>query len=160
MNKLVLNDKEWFAQKCVDADNIDENKQIIDNINHILDTHSTGAGLAANQLGYNKRIAVIIRDNGERLVLVNPIVLDKSKETVKCIEGCLSFPGSTVATKRHKSITVQCTSKSEPELFTGFEANVIQHEIDHLNGTVMFDREYKVGGRFTPKKKKRKKKRR
>ena len=158
MSKLVINDKEWFSKVCVDATE-EEALQIIPEMHKVLDDHSTGVGLAANQIGYNKRIAVIKRGD-EDIVLVNPVIISKSKKTVKSVEGCLSFPEDQVTVRRHKSITLQRQPGFKIETFEGFEAIVIQHELGHLDGKTMWDNEWKdKGSKFTPKKKKRKKRR-
>ena len=161
MSKLIINDREWFSKPCADATDGAENLTIIKEMNEVLDANKGGVGLAANQIGYNKRIAIIKTRIDEDIVLVNPEIISVSKKTVKSVEGCLSFPGVEVTTKRHRTITLRRQPGFIEETFTGFDAIVIQHELSHLNGDTMWDYEYKnVGNKFTPKKKKRSKKRR
>lgn len=158
--ELVVNDKEWFSHKCVEATDDVENEQIVKSLYKALKEHPKGVGMAANQLGYDKRIAVILRKTDEDIVLINPVVVSVSKKTSKQIEGCLSFPDAIVATRRHSSITLQRQPGCKEETFTGFDAVVIQHELGHLDGKTMWDVEFKKKrSNFTPKKKKRKKRR-
>jgi len=153
--KLVINDKNWFSQRCTDASE-EEALIIVKQMYKILDAHKNGVGLAANQIGYRKRIAIIKTDSDESIVLVNPEVISKSKETVKSTEGCLSFPNIQLSVRRQETITLKRQPGFSEETFVGFEAIVIQHELDHLDGKTMWNRLYKLNSNFTPKKKKRK----
>lgn len=103
-----------------------------------------GAGLAAPQLGALRRILVYRHDDEERpRVLVNPRVIWASDETDVDVEGCLSIGEITVEVPRAIAIHVDAqdgdgeTLRLEAE---GFEARVIQHEIDHLDGILILDR--------------------
>lgn len=159
--KLVIGDKEWFSHSCVEVTDDFEKVEIAKALNDALDKYPTAAGLAANQLGYNKRMAIIVRNNGERMLLVNPIVIDRSSKTDIDTEGCLSFPKKKVKVRRNCTITVKITPDSEPELFIDWEARVLQHELAHLDGQTMWDYSANKnrGSKFTPSKKKRKKRR-
>ena len=105
--------------------------------------------MAANQIGINKRICVI--NVKEPIVLINPVIIDKSKEVFTFPEGCLSFPNKKVKTQRHVSISVECDNIESTLFFTAdsnsledaLECACVQHEIDHLDGITMFDREIK-----------------
>jgi len=97
------------------------------------------AGLAAVQIGYPKRI-FLLREDGENRVFINPVVLSKSRETRKRPEACLSLPGMVVQTARPKSIELEYVDlhgKTQIETFTGFWAQAVAHEMDHLNGTLL-----------------------
>jgi peptide deformylase len=103
-------------------------------------------GLAAPQLGINKRIVVVQTDitTHEYKVLVNPSwqQADEKVSQFEGIEGCLSLPGMQVKVKRHGAITVHAqTVNREPVEFSsvGLLARVIQHECDHLEGKVIID---------------------
>ncbi len=100
-----------------------------------------GAGLAANQVGQSKRLAVI--DVGEGLViLINPKIIKKKGSTIMA-EGCLSFPGLEVEVARPEKIEVEYSDKSgqKKKLKTqDLLARVICHEVDHLDGKTMLDR--------------------
>lgn len=105
-----------------------------------------GVGLAANQVNLPLRLFVANptgnRDDGEELVLINPeIQSPKGNETAQ--EGCLSLPGIYGNVKRPKTIMVSAydlKGNSIEREMDGFLARVIQHENDHLNGVLFFDR--------------------
>ena len=120
-------------------------------------TKHGGIGLSANQIGLDVRACVI--NVKEPLVLINPRVTEVSKDTVAYVEQCLSIPKSMrkpVKTVRHKSFTVECDNlgtvifspdskeewKDSNEFFGDeglLECVCAQHEIDHLNGTLITD---------------------
>jgi peptide deformylase len=105
-----------------------------------------GVGLAAPQLGVLRRILVYrVGEEDAVRVLINPSLSELSEETVVSTEGCLSLLGGElqVPVTRHVSVRVSAVdSDGDPvELEAeGFEARVIQHEIDHLDGVLIVDR--------------------
>ena len=107
----------------------------------LLDTlaaHKDGCvGMAANMIGVSK--AIIAFDNeGSYMLMYNPVILKKS-DPFQTEEGCLSLPG-TRPTKRWRSIKVQYQNEkfqTRIKTFTGWTAQIIQHEIDHLNGVLI-----------------------
>jgi peptide deformylase len=106
---------------------------------------ANGVGLAAPQVGESIQMAVLDitmgEDESEFMVLVNPEILEhEGRETD--IEGCLSIPGISVAVPRHTSLRLHAFDLDGREIdqeIEGFKARVIQHEIDHLNGTLILD---------------------
>ena len=106
-----------------------------------------GVGLAANQIGVLKQIITIHiqnkENNSEKLyVLFNPIITKTSKEKVIMEEGCLSLPKQFADIERPKSITLQYTNEQNEIVKVdknGFEARILQHEIDHLSGKLFVD---------------------
>ena len=95
-------------------------------------------GMAANMIGVNKRI-ICIDDNGEYVVMLNPKVLKVSSESYVTEEGCLSLDGVRKV-KRYKSIKVEYTTlewKKKIKTYEGFSAQIIQHEMDHLEGILI-----------------------
>ena len=101
-----------------------------------------GVGLAAPQVGVLQRLLVYDVDDDPR-VLVNPVLGEYSDETEESDEGCLSVPGVTMPVERPVSVRVQGLDEyGEPVDFRaeGFEARVIQHENDHLDGVLIVDR--------------------
>ena len=107
-----------------------------------------GTGLAAIQVGIDKRIVIYDISNteeGKRLlkVLINPEIIASNGVTISEDEGCLSVPDFRADVKRAARVHVKALNrKSEPiEIEAdGFEAVVLQHEIDHLNGVLFIDR--------------------
>ena len=101
---------------------------------------SQGVGLAAVQVGIDKQLAVV--DTGEGLVkMVNPVIVKRDGREVQ-EEGCLSVPGACVKVKRAKRIVVSYLNEDGEinELKAeGLLARAIQHEIDHLQGTLIID---------------------
>jgi peptide deformylase len=101
-----------------------------------------GVGLAAPQVGVLPRLLGYDVDDDPR-VLVNPVLDEYSDETEEADEGCLSVPGVTMPVERSSSLRVRGLDEyGEPVDFRaeGFEARVIQHESDHLDGVLIVDR--------------------
>jgi len=101
----------------------------------------TAAGLAAPQIGIAKRVIVTNCRNTRGTVatrtMINPAIYARSLETEVAEEGCLSYPGKLKRVRRHAWIEVSwLTLERRPmsQKFSGFEARVIQHEVDHLDG--------------------------
>ncbi|GMI45142.1 hypothetical protein TrCOL_g593 [Triparma columacea] len=109
---------------------------------------ANGVGLAAPQVGVNKRVMVYNPSGDktkwmEETVFVNPKVTTTSEARSVEEEGCLSFPGMQGKVERPKWIKVEGVSLKGKKLkkkFTGFEARVFQHEYDHLDGVCYIDR--------------------
>ncbi len=110
-----------------------------------------GVGLAAPQVGENIRvIATSQRDKKKTkdkllwtTVMINPKILDRSKETILWEEACISLPNCTGMVKRHRAITVEfldLKGKKQNKKYKEFNAVVIQHEIDHLDGILFMDK--------------------
>lgn len=105
---------------------------------------TNGVGLAAPQVGVNKRIIIIKTDieGQEFFELINPKILKKSKEMELGEEGCLSFPKVFLNINRPKEVEVEgrdITGKLVQFRTKGLLARVLCHEIDHLNGVLFFD---------------------
>jgi peptide deformylase len=104
-----------------------------------------GVGLAAPQVGVGERIIVVDPHNDEiaAFALINPEIVEASKETEKGEEGCLSIPGLRDLVERSMRVVVRGTTpegeQRELEL-SGLPARIIQHEVDHLDGILFFDR--------------------
>lgn len=132
-----------LRQKAQPIDNVtDEIKALAE---EMLETmiEANGVGLAAPQIGKSIRMFVIIADDDVRRVFINPQIISTSSELVDYEEGCLSIPEVYESIKRPAKVTIQALNeKGKP--FTleadGFLARIIQHENDHLDGTVFIDR--------------------
>jgi len=104
-----------------------------------------GIGLAGPQVGVSKRIITVqVSPRSSKIVgLINPKILKKSSETGIEEEGCLSFPGIFLKIKRAKEVEVEALNINGNKVrikAKGVFARVIQHEIDHLNGFLFFNR--------------------
>ena len=107
-----------------------------------------GVGLAANQIGLNYRMALILipesdKDNAplKRVVIINPEFVDKQGEIIE-EEGCLSLPGLWVEIPRATDVTIKCLNEKGEAVkirARGLLAKAIQHEMDHLEGHLFID---------------------
>ena len=94
-------------------------------------------GRAANMIGVNKRI-IVFGNDGDYVLMFNPVIVKKSSP-YEVVEGCLSLTG-TRSVKRYKSIKVQWQNEdfqTRLKTFTGWTAEIIQHEIDHCEGILI-----------------------
>ncbi|KAI0566427.1 Peptide deformylase [Gracilaria domingensis] len=109
---------------------------------------SKGVGLAAPQVGINKRLMVFNPEGEERafiqeVVLVNPEIVATSKKTDVEMEACLSFPGMAGRVRRHEWVKVEAqrlNGKRFKTKFEGWKARIFQHEFDHLQKILYVDR--------------------
>ena len=136
MVKPITKDPIFLAQKSVPATILD--LPVAQDLKDTLEAHREGCvGMAANMIGLNKRI-IIFDDHGSATVMFNP-------ELVKCSgayeteEGCLSLSGVR-KTRRWRQIKVRYQNErfeTRLKTYTGFTAQIIQHEIDHCNGVLI-----------------------
>lgn len=101
-----------------------------------------GIGLAAPQVGVNKRL-FIMSVEGEEFICINPSITKAYKETDLVAEGCLSYPGKRVSVERPTSIRVRyqnITGITKTVKLSGMKARCFQHELDHINGVTFLDR--------------------
>jgi peptide deformylase len=103
-----------------------------------------GVGLAANQVGVARRVAVVDvgEDDPGPLVLINPVIVSRGAETASAEEGCLSIPEIFGEVTRPESVVVEALDRDgRPWRATvsGYKARAVQHEIDHLDGVLFLD---------------------
>ena len=143
---------------------VDEGLKIAEELLNILSERKDGIGLAANQVGYDASVAVV--NVREPLILINPVIKEQWDE-IYYYEGCLSFPKKGIHTKRYKNIIVHTEQEDSDWYFSGepnpsegigswesgnkeneelriLESVCVQHEIDHLNGVTILDKEIKL----------------
>ena len=104
---------------------------------------ANGVGLAATQVGVLRRVFVFARDEGEVAVLVNPEIVRRGDEADVDEEGCLSIQGVTMPVERVTSVRIEGRDASGEEVaydLEGTPARIVQHELDHLDGTMILDR--------------------
>ena len=136
MIQEICKDEIFLAQKAEPAtpDDLPIAQDLIDT----LTAHKDGCvGMAANMIGVNKRI-IIFYNEGAYQVMFNPVIV-KQSGPYQTEEGCLSLTGRR-PTKRWKSIKVQWqneTFQTRLKTFTGWTAEIIQHEIDHCDGILI-----------------------
>ena len=138
MIQPIMKDVIFLAQKSVPAVNCEEDIQVARDLLETLEAHKEGCvGMAANMIGVSKRI-IAFDNQGTYMVMFNPEIV-KNSDRYETEEGCLSLTG-TRKTKRWKSIKVQYQNEqfqTRFKTFTGWTAQIIQHEIDHCNGIII-----------------------
>jgi len=101
----------------------------------------TALGLAANQVGHPVRVTIVRLGDGVK-VLINPEVLERSRELEVDTEGCLSLPGIEAEVPRPKRVVVRAQDEKGNEVrlkLEGLEARLLLREIDHLDGLLYID---------------------
>ena len=164
MKKVIncLKEHNPLIKKKLREVSVEEGLVIAEELFQILNKRGDGIGLAANQVGIDAQVAVV--NVREPLVLINPKIIEKHNE-IPFYEGCLSYPGKGVHTKRYRDVIIQTAQSESGWYFSGagdvvdnargsweverktkdqelriLESVCIQHEIDHLNGVVCMDR--------------------
>ena len=136
MVRDICKDEGFLAQKAQAAtlDDLDAARDLLDT----LIAHKAGCvGMAANMIGINKRI-IAFDNEGTYTVMLNPVIA-KQSGPYEAEEGCLSLTG-TRKTKRFQTIKVQWQNEklqTRLKTFTGWTAEIIQHEIDHCEGVLI-----------------------
>ncbi len=114
---------------------------LLDDMKETLDA-ANGCGLAAVQVGVLRRVVLVERENGELLELINPKIVETSKERQEELEGCLSVPGEWGITDRPQTVTIEAQDRNGNwHRYTGSEldARAFCHELDHLDGKLFID---------------------
>ena len=165
MQKIIncLKENNPVINKKLKEVSIDEGLSIAKDLFNILAERKDGIGLAANQVGIDASVAVV--NVREPIILINPKVI-KVWDEVPYYEGCLSFKGKGIQTQRYKNIIIKTEQEDSEWYFSGaenpsdgkgsweetsnkkqdeelrlLETICIQHEIDHLNGMTIMDRQ-------------------
>ncbi|MCR2026069.1 peptide deformylase [Anaerotruncus colihominis] len=136
MIREICKDEVFLAQKAEPA--TPDDLPIAADLLETLERHRDGCvGMAANMIGESKRI-IVFDNEGEYMVMFNPQIIKKS-DPYDAEEGCLSLAGTRPA-RRWKSIKVRWQNEKFQErlkTFTGWTAQIIQHEIDHCEGVII-----------------------
>ena len=155
-NNPVIN--KWLREVS-----IEEGLEIATELFQILNERKDGIGLAANQVGIDAQVAVL--NVREPIILINPKIEEQWDE-IDFYEGCLSYPKKGIHTKRYKNIIVKSAQEESGMYFSGVESSkgkgsweesakqdqeerlleavCVQHEIDHLMGKTILDREKRL----------------
>ena len=164
MNEIIncLKENNPIINKKLKKVSVEEGLEIAKELLEILSDRKDAIGLAANQIGIDAAVAVV--NVREPIILINPEVIDVWDE-ISYYEGCLSFKGKGVNTKRYKNIIIKTAQEDGELYFSGtsnptegkgswereskdkhdeelrtLEAVCVQHEIDHLSGMTILDR--------------------
>jgi len=136
MVKNIMKDPMFLAQKSVDATEAD--KQVVQDL---LDTLRANldhcVGMAANMIGVKKNI-IVVAAGPFQFAMINPVITKKTGE-FNTEEGCLSLTGVRPC-KRYKEIEVDYLDQNfvkQHGKYTGWTAQIIQHEVDHCNGIII-----------------------
>lgn len=140
MVKRILNyrneeDKEILSQKSETVENIDEVKDLIQDLKDTLHAIPDAKGLSAIQLGINKRIC-ICSWGGDEVLLINPVIT-RSRGEQEYLEGCLSVPGVYKKITRFQKVWCSYLDENgeQQEIAQGGRmSDIIQHELDHFEG--------------------------
>jgi len=137
MVRELVHDPILLARKSIPA-----TKEDLDTARDLLDTlmfHKDDCvGMAANMIGVTKRI-IVFDNEGAYMTMLNPVIL-KASEEYETEEGCLSLLGGPRKTKRFRKIKVEFETlqfQKRIKTFTGWTAQIIQHEVDHCNGILI-----------------------
>jgi peptide deformylase len=152
---MIVQDAEFLRQKSTDVETVQEVEEIIQKLKQELALKPNGVGLAAIQIGIPKKVSYITNQRRE-LILINASIIETDDEFVFCGEGCLSFPGDYINTKRYKDIVIQNFEirdgklqeqkislyyDSEPGINNdGIMCIAAQHEIEHFEGKILIDK--------------------
>ena len=136
MTQPIMKDETFLSQKAEPAtsDDLPVAQDLLDTLNAHKDSC---VGMAANMIGVCKRI-IVFDNEGKYMVMFNPDIIKKS-EPYEAEEGCLSLSGIRKA-RRWQSIKVQYQNEqfqTRFKTFTGWTAQIIQHEIDHCEGVLI-----------------------
>ncbi len=136
-----VTDKNILSKPCKTQMSIQEIQLVGQRLINILKENKDGVGLAANQVGIDLAVCVIVVDRP--IILANPKIVGKFGKSFYQ-EACLSFPGDYVITERWTDIVVRDDYNKGDMIFSftknSLECVCVQHEIDHLNGITMHDR--------------------
>ena len=149
MRKIVTNPADVLRHKAAEVKKFDNDLQLL--VDDMVETmrDAPGVGLAAPQIGVSKRVIVVEfgHETDETIpkqlyVVINPEIVQKSKETIMGIEGCLSVPGFAGEVDRAQVVTVTGQDANGEKIkirADGWLARIFQHEIDHVNGYLYTD---------------------
>ena len=136
MIKPIVRDIFFLGQKSEPMTESD--RQVIQDLRDTLAAHREACvGMAANMIGYRK-CSIIVSTGIFDLIMNNPVIVSRS-EPYEAEEGCLSLDGVRKTT-RYKKIEVRyqdASFKEQRQSFSGFTAQIIQHEMDHLEGKII-----------------------
>jgi peptide deformylase len=134
---MIVTNKSELTKECRDVSLIEANNilQLLEK--ELANSKIAGVGLAANQIGLDAKICIIRAQN--KIDFINPTIIEQYDLMEFGNEGCLSFPGQWLLTKRYNEILVKDLWHPAGIILVGVDAVVAQHEIGHLYGETMFE---------------------
>lgn len=140
--KIYVYENSILRTKSTEVDKVDDDLRIIlDRMMKVMEK-ANGIGLAANQIGIDKRFFVLDVE-GRKLKIINPEILEFGDELIEFEEGCLSIPGVYRNVTRPEKIRVKYMDENNEvheELLEGLISRAFQHELDHLDGVLFIDK--------------------
>jgi len=139
-----ISDKTKLSKPCKPCRSVPDGMSIGNRLLEVLSQTNDGVGLAANQIGYNRRIFVmdVSNERDKPQVFINPVIKTKNNIKMGDIEGCLSCPGHEVKVSRSISVNLEWICRHGKKQFKTFyhlPCRVVLHEMDHLNGKLILD---------------------
>ena len=137
MVREIVTDVLFLKQKSEPATK-DDMQIARDLLDTVIANEERCVGMAANMIGERKTILTAYIGN-EYIIMINPVIVDKSKQFYETMESCLSLTGER-SMKRYNVITVEYYDKKwkkKKQTFKEFEAQIIQHEMDHFDGIII-----------------------
>jgi peptide deformylase len=130
-----------LRERAVEIEKVDDEVRQL--VRDLFDTmHAdNGIGLAANQVGIARRVAVVQTEDEDAVVLIDPVIVEREGQ-VKGEEGCLSIPDIFGDVERSARIVIETTTVDNERVrveATDLRSRAIQHEIDHLEGVLFLD---------------------
>ena len=140
--KIYVYENSILRTKSTEVDKVDDDlRLILDRMMKVMEK-ANGIGLAANQIGIDKRFFVLDVE-GRKLKIINPEILEFGDELIEFEEGCLSIPGVYRNVTRPEKIKVKSMDENNEvheELLEGLISRAFQHELDHLDGVLFIDK--------------------
>ena len=145
--KLIPNDQELLHSPCKSVSKRKGLKIADILLKEIKANKPICIGMASNQIGLNKRVAVVhIEPTDKPIILINPVIIEKEHPLKAMHEGCMSFPNQQKKVVRYGWIKVETKlgvyefGKRKPSFNDYLTCVAVQHEIDHLNGVTIMDK--------------------
>lgn len=145
--KILKWDEPALSEKCVLVKKDEDIHSLIKDMGRVIIFSKNGVGLAASQIGVTKRVIAVTLDKKNVVTaFINPEILIHSGDVIKSREMCLSFPNFECVIDRYDTITMRYEDidrELHTKEFKGFNAIVLQHEVDHIDGVCGVGAEWK-----------------
>ncbi|HUK96833.1 MAG TPA: peptide deformylase [Gaiellaceae bacterium] len=128
------------ANEVVEVD--DDVRRLVERMTSLMED-AQGVGLAATQVGILRRLFVFVNGDDGPQAIVNPTIIERAEETDSDEEGCLSLQGVKVPVERSVRVVLEgLDANGKPVRYelSDYDARVVQHELDHLDGVLIIDR--------------------